>query len=99
MALTNTRFDCVKGWFSDTVPHHPNQPIALLRLDGDWYDSTMVCLQNLYPKVVTGGIIIIDDYYSWDGCSKAVHDYLSSIQSVSRILTGFNRIAYIVKKD
>src|SRR5205823_1227544 len=52
------------GWFQDTLPkdHETIGPIALLRLDGDWYDSTMVCLKHLYPHVVSGGYIILDDY-------------------------------------
>jgi O-methyltransferase len=70
--------DLRKGWFEETVPRFAatRAPIALLRLDGDWYDSTMVCLQNLFPLVVQGGMVIIDDYGTWDGCTRAVHAYL-----------------------
>ena len=99
MNKTGVKYSTIKGWFDDTVPNHQHDQISVLRLDGDWYDSTMVCLKHLYPKVVKDGIIIIDDYYTWDGCSKAVHDYLSSIQSASRIFTGYNKVAYIIKKD
>jgi len=100
MEYAGVPYECIKGWFDDTVPHNTIGPIALLRLDGDWYDSTMVCLKHLYPKVVTGGLIIIDDYAAWDGCSRAVHDYLSSIQSKSRIGRGSKSgVAYIVKHD
>lgn len=88
-----------KGWFEDTLPKASfGKSIALLRLDGDWYDSTMVCLKNLYPSVKKGGLVIIDDYYAWDGCSRAVHDYLSSIKSSSRI-SSYNNICYIIKND
>lgn len=74
------------GWFSDTVPNFaPAEPIAVLRLDGDWYDSTMICLESLYPRVMDGGLIIVDDYYAWDGCARAVHDYLSRYEIVDRI--------------
>lgn len=67
----------VPGWFKDTVPEAaPDMgPIAVLRLDGDWYESTMTCLEHLYPKVVRGGTIIIDDYTTWKGCTKAVDEY------------------------
>lgn len=100
MKLARVPFQCVKGWFQDTVPKNSVGQIALLRLDGDWYDSTMVCLKYFYPKVATGGIIIIDDYSAWDGCSRAVHDYLSSIQSKSRIDRGSKQgVAFIVKLD
>ncbi|MCF6351474.1 MAG: TylF/MycF family methyltransferase [Cyclobacteriaceae bacterium] len=64
-----------KGWFQDTVPMNTIDKIALLRLDGDWYASTKVCLEHLYDKVVDGGVIIIDDYYTYEGCSKAVNEF------------------------
>jgi O-methyltransferase len=88
-----------KGWFDKTVPLYDGGEIAILRLDGDWYDSIMVCLRHLFPKVSKGGIVIIDDYYTWDGCARAVHDYLSSTQSTTRILQWNNQIAYLIKKD
>lgn len=100
MKKAGVTFRCIKGWFDQTVPvFNKTNKIALLRLDGDWYDSTMVCLKHLYPKVLKGGIIIIDDYYTWDGCSRAVHDYLSEIKSVSRISSTARGICYIVKMD
>jgi O-methyltransferase len=54
-------------------------PIALLRIDCDWYDSVFACLVHLLPRVSHGGTVIIDDYYAWDGCVHAVHDYLSKV--------------------
>lgn len=81
---TNVRL--VKGWFSDTLHSIDlDEPIALLRLDGDWYDSTICCLNTLAEKLAPGGLIIMDDYFAWDGCSRAVHDYLSSTKSAMRI--------------
>ena len=88
-----------KGWFNETTPKFQNHKIAILRLDGDWYDSVFSCLENLFPKVVDGGLIIIDDYTTWDGCTKAVHDYLSKVKSPSRILQWKNLVSYIVKKN
>ncbi len=66
-----------KGWFQETLPLVKKDiaGIALLRLDGDWYASTKVCLEHLYDKVVTGGVIIVDDYGAYDGCRKAVDEY------------------------
>lgn len=69
-----------KGLFEDTLPKVDTGPIALLRLDGDWYNSTMCCLEALFRRVVSGGLIVIDDYGTWDGCTRAVHDYLSRYQ-------------------
>jgi len=67
-----------KGWFQDTLPRIGNKitQIALLRLDGDWYASTKICLENLYDKVVIGGVIIVDDYGCYEGCKKAVDEFL-----------------------
>jgi predicted O-methyltransferase YrrM len=65
------------GWFQDTVPADARKlgSIALLRLDGDWYDSTKICLEHLYPLLSPGGIIILDDYFAWQGCRKATDEY------------------------
>jgi len=65
------------GWFQSTLPADAGQlgPIALLRLDGDWYDSTKICLEHLYPLLSPGGVIILDDYYSFEGCQKATDEY------------------------
>lgn len=87
-----------KGWFSETIPSFTSDlPIALLRLDGDWYDSTMTCLESLYDHVSPGGIIILDDYHTWDGCSRAVHDFLSRRSATERIRE-FSGICYIEKR-
>jgi O-methyltransferase len=76
----------VRGWFKDTIPSFtPPEPIAVLRIDGDWYESTMSCLEGLYRYVLSGGLIILDDYGRWDGCSRAVHDFLSRDNSAARI--------------
>ena len=99
MKQTGCPYSLLKGWFSETLPLFRDKSIAVLRLDADWYESTMDVLTNLYDQVVKGGLIIIDDYYTWDGCSKAVHDYLSSIKSSSRINTSEKGIAYIIKMD
>ena len=83
------------GWFQQTVPavHELIGPIAILRLDGDWYASTKVCLEYLFKNVVKGGIVIIDDYGYYEGCRRAVdefmnidnvHAYFGSIDSYCR---------------
>lgn len=63
------------GWFRDTVPVADISQIALLRLDGDLYESTRVCLEHLFPRVVTGGWVIADDY-GLPGCREAVNQFL-----------------------
>lgn len=72
-----TSYHLVPGWFKDTLATFAAPPISVLRLDGDWYDSTRQCLEALYPAVQPGGLVIIDDYYAWEGCARAVHEYLS----------------------
>ena len=85
-----------EGWFQDTMPRASEEigPIALLRLDGDLYESYRVCLEHLYPLVVSGGIVIIDDW-CLPGCRRAVEEYfertgsrplLHRIDSLSRYL-------------
>jgi len=65
-----------KGWFDSTFSKmDPNEKIALLRMDGDWYDSTRCILEHFGHRVVPGGIVIEDDYSVWDGCTKAVDEY------------------------
>lgn len=66
-----------KGWFQNTIPNLGPDPakIALLRLDGDWYESTKVCLDHLYDRVPAGGVIILDDYFCWEGCKKAADEF------------------------
>jgi hypothetical protein len=68
----------LKGWFRDTLPTAPVQQLAVLRLDGDLYESTMDALTSLYPKVSVGGYVIVDDYGAYPACRQAVHDYLDA---------------------
>ncbi|MBS3821109.1 MAG: class I SAM-dependent methyltransferase [Phycisphaerae bacterium] len=63
------------GWFEDTTPTAPIERLALLRLDGDLYSSTVVVLRHLYDKVSPGGYIIIDDYGALEPCRRAVDEF------------------------
>jgi O-methyltransferase len=67
----------VKGLFQETLPRAQVQQIALLHIDGDWYESVKACLENLYDKVVPGGIIQFDDYGYWQGARKAVDEFFN----------------------
>jgi O-methyltransferase len=62
------------GWFRDTLPTAPMERIAVLRLDGDLYESTMEALVALYPKVTAGGFVIVDDY-GLPTCRAAIEDF------------------------
>lgn len=63
------------GWFKDTLQDAPIDRIAILRLDGDLYESTIQALDALYPRLSPGGFCIIDDYHAIDACRQAVTDY------------------------
>ena len=66
----------LKGYFKDTLPRLGPQRFALIRLDGDMYQSTMDALVNLYDKLSSSGFVIIDDYGGLKNCRRAVHDFL-----------------------
>jgi len=65
----------LEGWFRDTLPGAPIEQLAIIRLDGDMYESTMDGLINLYPKLAPGGYLIVHDYGAVMECQRAVHDY------------------------
>jgi predicted O-methyltransferase YrrM len=66
----------VKGRFQDTLPGIGTPHIAVLHIDGDWYESVKVCLEELYDHVSPGGVIQIDDYGHWKGARKAVDEFM-----------------------
>ena len=68
----------LKGLFKDSLPSLKDHPFALIRLDGDMYESTMDGLVNLYDGLANGGCVVIDDYWILESCRKAVHDFLDS---------------------
>ncbi|MDH3245569.1 MAG: TylF/MycF family methyltransferase [Saprospiraceae bacterium] len=76
----------VKGWFRDTLPTAPIRKLALLRLDGDMYESTIVALESLYPKLTNGGFVIIDDWGAVEGCKKAVIDFRKKYNISEKII-------------
>jgi O-methyltransferase len=87
------------GWFEDTLQSvSVSSEIAILRLDADWYEATMTCLEALFPHMAQNGIVIIDDYYVFEGCSRAVHDYLSAQKADSRMSQFKDSVAYILKR-
>jgi hypothetical protein len=81
MEFAENDYHVVKGWFDDSLPgvvrRIGNEQICVLRIDADWYDSVTSCLTHLIPLVTIGSAVIIDDYYVFDGCARAVHDYLA----------------------
>lgn len=70
----------VKGKVEDTIPAQAPDNIALLRLDTDWYESTYHEMCHLYPRLVSGGVLIVDDYGHWAGAKKAIDQYFGERQ-------------------
>jgi len=84
----------IGGWFEETTIGF-DEDISILRLDGDLYNSTYVCLKNLFPKVIQGAIVIIDDY-QLKGCREACIDYFNSIKYTPKYQF-ISNIAYFEK--
>ena len=94
LRFTQIRTPAICSRFNSMSP-----PIAVLRLDADWYASTMICLQKFWDHILPNGIVLIDDYYYWDGCALAVHDFLSQRKIANRIRQGpVGGVAYIQKE-
>jgi hypothetical protein len=79
------RIVLVKGPVEKTRPDTVPESIALLRLDTDWYESTRHELTHLYPRLSSGGVLIVDDYGHWQGSRKAVDEFLGGRLFLSRI--------------
>lgn len=75
----------LKGWFRDTLPTAPVERLAVMRLDGDMYESTMDALVNLYAKLSPGGFVIIDDFNTVESCNDAVADFRSTRQITAEL--------------
>jgi O-methyltransferase len=73
--LLDERVEFIKGWFSETLPTAPVERISVLRLDGDYYSSTIDALKGLYDKLSPGGFVIVDDYNAFRSCKQAIVDF------------------------
>ena len=65
----------VQGLFQDTIVG--DEPVAVAHIDGDWYESVRTCLTRIGPRLPSGGVMVIDDYFYWSGCRKAVDEFLA----------------------
>jgi O-methyltransferase len=73
--LLDDQVQFLPGWFKDTLPAAPIERLAVARLDGDMYESTMDAIEALYPKLSPGGFLIVDDYGAVPACKRATEDY------------------------
>lgn len=88
----------VKGKVEDTIPQNSPQKISILRLDTDFYESTYHELKHLFPRLVRGGVLIVDDYNFWKGSRKATDEYFED-NDVQMLLTKVGSGAVGVKLD
>lgn len=95
--LLDENVQFLKGWFRDTLPTAPIEKLAILRLDGDLYESTMDSLTNLYDKVSNGGFIIIDDYLLTT-CAAAITDFRRE-RNIQEPLVPIDNIAVYWRKQ
>ena len=89
----------VAGWFQDTLPAWRERigRIAVLRIDGDFYESTRVCLETLYDAVIPAGIVIIDDYGTFEGCRRATGEFLAKRRAAPELIPIDLGAVYFVK--
>jgi O-methyltransferase len=78
LGIPRERIHIIKGWFQDTLPTADVGEIALLHIDADWYDSVKLCLDVFYDRVQPGGFIVFDDYGRWEGCTRAVDEFIAN---------------------
>jgi O-methyltransferase len=81
----SSRINFIQGAVERTIPSHMPEEIALLRIDTDWYESTRHELKHLYPRLSSGGVLIVDDYGYWKGARKAVDEYFEGKLFLHRI--------------
>lgn len=84
----------IKGIFQDTL--HVENPIALAHIDCDWYESVKTCIDRISPRLVAGGIVVFDDYSSYEGCKRAVDEWLGANSDLSVV---FHRRSLGVRKS
>ena len=73
LSVSENQIELIQGLFEEKL--WINQPVILAHIDCDWYNSVLVCLERIVPNLLTGGLLVIDDYYHWAGCRKAVDYY------------------------
>jgi O-methyltransferase/demethyldecarbamoylnovobiocin O-methyltransferase/8-demethyl-8-(2,3-dimethoxy-alpha-L-rhamnosyl)tetracenomycin-C 4'-O-methyltransferase len=82
--MLDSQVEFLPGWFKDTLPRAPIEKLAILRLDGDMYESTIQALTSLYDKLSRGGFVIIDDFFI-PACRQAVEDFRRQCQIVDAV--------------
>ncbi|WP_298510432.1 TylF/MycF/NovP-related O-methyltransferase [uncultured Kordia sp.] len=85
--LLDEKVKFLEGWFSETLPKAPIEKLAMIRLDGDLYESTMDALKSLYHKLSDGGFIIVDDYHCAPPCKQAIDEFREANSITDKIVS------------
>jgi O-methyltransferase len=92
------RVHVFEGFFENSFRIAKVPPIAILRLDADWFSSTMLCLETFWERLLPRALVIIDDYYAWEGCRKAVHAFLARRQASEALRQSrYGKVVYLLK--
>lgn len=97
LRLSSEHVHIIEGWFENTFPKTPIPKIALFHIDADWYESVKLCLETYYASVVPGGFIVFDDYGSWEGCKKAVDEFMEA-RAIHELLRTRDGVGYYFRK-
>ncbi len=87
----------IPGWFNSTLSANSINTIAVLHIDADWYESVKMVLEELYDKIVPGGFIVLDDYWTWQGCKKAFEDYIKENKIEGIVMKKVDKSVYFQK--
>jgi O-methyltransferase len=93
-----SQISIIPGFFEQSFQYFEPPKIAVLRLDADWHSSTLICLKKFWRHVLPNGLILLDDYYTWEGCTRAVHEFLASEGASERIEQGRISGAAFIRK-
>ena len=99
LKIPKNRYEIVPGWFDKTLESSPVNPIALLHVDADWYDSVKIILEKFYDRVPVGGYVVLDDYGAFEGCRNAFRDFCKERGIPMPVLTQADWTGHYFKKS
>lgn len=92
--LERDRVELVEGVFEKTL--HPRNAVSFAHIDCDWYDSVVTCIERIWPRLAGGGVMLFDDYRSYEGCRKAVDEFVMDNRADCEVL--FSDVSFAVRK-
>jgi len=95
VSTENDSVQLIKGLVQETL--HPESAVAFAHIDVDWYDPVKVCVTRIWPRLSQGGCLVIDDYFVWGGCTKAVDEFLITIPGQYELVKKYKHLKIIKK--